>query len=111
MVQRSDRSELWNQAFALIKERGYEYRERPFKLASGEFSHDDIDGKFAIDNGENLRIMSEAFVEIARQQAWDFDAVGGLTMGADALADGIAMGPAALGSPSASSPKAGAGSS
>lgn len=86
-----ERSALWNEAFALIRDRGYERREEPFRLASGESSHDYIDGKYAIDTGPRLRLMSEAFVEITRDNGWDFDAVGGLTMGADALAIGIAM--------------------
>jgi orotate phosphoribosyltransferase len=60
-------------------------------LASGQLSHDYIDGKFAIDTGERLTIVSRAVAELAASHGIDFDAVGGLTMGADPLAHGVAM--------------------
>jgi orotate phosphoribosyltransferase len=54
-------------------------------------SHDYIDGKFAVSAGPQLRLVSNAAVDLAQNCSIDFDAVGGLTMGADALAHGIAM--------------------
>lgn len=72
----------------LIKERGLEYRAEPFELASGELSHDYIDGKFAVATGKALNAVCE---EILNLVAVPFDAVGGLTMGADALAHGVAL--------------------
>jgi orotate phosphoribosyltransferase len=79
------------QAVDLIRQRGYEYREEPFKLASGELSHDYIDGKYAIDSGSSLRLVSHAIVEVAASRGMEFDTVGGLTMGADAIAHGVAL--------------------
>jgi orotate phosphoribosyltransferase len=88
MTQRPD---SWQAAFDLIRTRGYERREEPFKLASGQLSHDYIDGKNAIDTGARLTIVSKAVAELAEINGIEFDAVGGLTMGADPLAHGIAM--------------------
>jgi len=87
----TDRPESWQAAFDLIRTRGYEHREEPFRLASGQLSHDYIDGKYAIDTGERLTIVSRAVADLAVRSGIEFDAVGGLTMGADPLAHGIAM--------------------
>jgi orotate phosphoribosyltransferase len=72
----------------LVRATGYERRDEPFQLSSGGWSHDYVDGKFAIASGESLLQVSEAAVEAIAQS---FDAVGGPTMGADALAHGIAI--------------------
>jgi orotate phosphoribosyltransferase len=87
----TERPESWQAAFDLIRTRGYEHREEPFRLASGQLSHDYIDGKYAVDNGERLAIVCRAMADLAARNGIEFDAVGGLTMGADALAHGIAM--------------------
>ncbi|MGX9788946.1 orotate phosphoribosyltransferase [Mycobacterium sp. MMS18-G62] len=86
-----ERPATWQAAFDLIRTRGYEHREEPFRLASGQLSHDYIDGKYAIDTGERLAIVSRAVAELATMNGIEFDAVGGLTMGADPLAHGVAM--------------------
>ncbi len=72
----------------LVRRTGYERREEPFRLSSGGWSHDYVDGKFAIATGPALRQASEAVVELVGD---GFDAVGGPTMGADALAVGVAL--------------------
>jgi orotate phosphoribosyltransferase len=84
-------SDLRAQAIDLVRTRGYERRAEPFKLASGQLSHDYVDGKFAVASGESLSLVSRAMVEAAESNGILFDAVGGLTMGADAFAHGIAM--------------------
>jgi orotate phosphoribosyltransferase len=81
----------WDESVRLIRDHGHVYREEPFKLASGQYSHDYVDGKLAIDTGPRLRVVSTAMIELARRQGMDFTHVGGLTMGADPLAHGIAM--------------------
>jgi orotate phosphoribosyltransferase len=85
------RPETWQAAFELIRTRGYEHRAEPFRLASGQLSHDYIDGKHAIDNGERLTVVSRAIADLATMNGIEFDAVGGLTMGADSIAIGVAM--------------------
>jgi orotate phosphoribosyltransferase len=85
------RPESWQAARDLVKRRGYERRDQPFKLASGQESHDYIDGKRAVDHGDSLVQVAAAVVELARANDIKFDAVGGLTMGADPLAIAIAV--------------------
>ncbi len=86
------RPDTWQAAFDLIRTRAHERREEPFRLVSGQLSHDYIDGKYAIDDGERLTIVSRAVADLAALNGIEFDAVGGLTMGgADPLAHGIAM--------------------
>lgn len=91
LFESRDRTDLRQQAIDLVKTRGYEYREERFKLASGELSHDYIDGKFSVDSGANLALISRAIIELAAYTNMDYTAVGGLTMGADALAHGVAL--------------------
>ncbi|CAA0126697.1 Orotate phosphoribosyltransferase [Mycolicibacterium vanbaalenii] len=85
------RPDTWQAAFDLIRTRGHERRDEPFRLASGQLSHDYIDGKYAVDTGERLTIVSRAVADLAALNGIVFDAVGGLTMGADPLAHGVAM--------------------
>jgi orotate phosphoribosyltransferase len=72
----------------LVRRTGYERREEPFQLTSGGWSHDYVDGKFAVARGADLRQASQAVIDLLGD---DFDAVGGPTMGADALAHGVAL--------------------
>ena len=72
----------------LVRRTGYERREEPFQLTSGGWSHDYVDGKFAVAAGADLERASRAVIELVGEP---FDAVGGPTMGADALAHGVAV--------------------
>lgn len=72
----------------LVRATGYERREEPFQLTSGGWSHDYVDGKYAIATGAALRLASEAAIEAVGEP---FSAVGGPTMGADALAHGVSL--------------------
>ncbi len=73
---------------ALVRAQGYEYREQAFTLTSGGSSHDYVDGKHAVATGEALRAASQAIIDVAGA---DYAAVGGPTMGADALAHGVSV--------------------
>jgi orotate phosphoribosyltransferase len=72
----------------LVLRTGYERRVEPFQLSSGGWSHDYVDGKHAVARGTDLRQASQAVIDAVGEA---FDAVGGPTMGADALAHGVAM--------------------
>jgi orotate phosphoribosyltransferase len=72
----------------LVRRTGYERREEPFQLTSGGWSHDYVDGKFAIATGAALRQAGQAVLDLIGDP---FDAVGGPTMGADALAHAVAL--------------------
>jgi orotate phosphoribosyltransferase len=73
---------------ALIRACGYERRDQPFQLTSGGWSHDYVDGKHAVAKGFALRQASQAVIDVVGEP---FDAVGGPTMGADALAHGVSI--------------------
>lgn len=73
---------------ALVRRAGYERRQEPFQLTSGGWSHDYVDGKHAVASGPALRQASRAVLDTVGPE---FDAVGGPTMGADALAHGVAV--------------------
>jgi orotate phosphoribosyltransferase len=72
----------------LVRRRGYEFRDPPFQLTSGGWSHDYVDGKHAVAAGADLRQASQAVIDVIGRP---FEAVGGPTMGADALAHGVAL--------------------
>ena len=83
-------SPLRQELLEILKERGYRRLDQPIRLASGALSQDFIDGKEALAEWRHLRLACEAIVETVAADGHRFDAVGGLTMGADALAVGIA---------------------
>jgi orotate phosphoribosyltransferase len=82
---------LRDQVIEVVTTYGLEYREEPFVLASGELSHDYMDGKRALARGAHLRLACAALLDLVSGAGVEFDAVGGLTLGADAYATGIAM--------------------
>lgn len=84
-------SELRSALIDLLRERGHERRDEPFRLSSGESSYDYVDGKKALASGDALKLASEAVAALADELGVDFEAVGGLTMGADPLAHGVAV--------------------
>lgn len=90
-LERSLLSNLRESVLAVVKEHGLETRAEPFTLASGELSHDYLDGKKALARGPHLRLACRAMIELAEGEGADFDAVGGLTLGADAFGTGIAL--------------------
>ena len=76
----------------LVARLGLERRDEPFTLTSGERSHEYIDGKKALARGADLRLAGEAAVDaLAELGVHEYDAAGGLTMGADPLAHAIAI--------------------
>ena len=74
----------------ILKEKGLRRLAVPIELASGELSSDFVDGKEALAHWSDLKVAGDAIVETLRAAGIDFDAVGGLTLGADALAVSIA---------------------
>lgn len=54
----------------------------PVELASGGMSDVFIDGKLAVESAENLATVGAAMVAAARHAGAEFDAVGGLVLGA-----------------------------
>jgi len=76
----------------LVRELALERRAEPFTLTSGELSHEYVDGKKAIARGSDLETAATASVEaLTDLGVVGYEAVGGMTMGADPLAHAIAI--------------------
>ncbi|MEO7837563.1 MAG: phosphoribosyltransferase family protein [Acidimicrobiales bacterium] len=56
--------------------------DAPVRLASGEMSRDFVDAKLAVDDPEDLALVGRAMVAAAREAKVEFEAVGGLVLGA-----------------------------
>ena len=82
---------LRREVLEVVRRLGYVRREKAFQLSSGGWSHDYVDGKRALAGGAELRLAAEAVVATAGERGVAFDAVGGLTMGADPLAHAVAV--------------------
>ncbi len=89
-MQGSHFSPLRRELVRILRERGHRKLDEPVELASGAMSWDFVDGKEALAEWQHLRLACEAIVEAVAADGHSFDAVGGLTLGADALAVGIA---------------------
>lgn len=83
--------ELRGELLRVVEELGHERRDEPFELSSGELSHDFVDAKRALARGAHLRLACELMVRTAADLGIDFDAVGGLTLGADHFSHGVAL--------------------
>lgn len=75
----------------LIRTKGLRSFDEPLQLSSGEYSRHFIDAKRALAAGDDLRTACQAMVELVTEAGVDFDAVGGLTLGADQFAHGVAL--------------------
>lgn len=82
---------LQAQLLAIVREHGHLRLDEAVQLRSGEWTHDFIDGKRALASGADLALACRALTESVERAGIDFDAVGGLTMGADQFAHGTAM--------------------
>jgi orotate phosphoribosyltransferase len=65
--------------------------DEPVQLASGDMSSYFVDCKKALARGRDLKLAGDALAALAKSLGATFDAVGGLTMGADALAHAVAI--------------------
>ncbi len=95
-------SDVRARLLAMVRERGYRRSAEPFVLSSGGTSFDYVDLRRAVARGEDLRLAAEA-VAGAVTEAVDaalgaaagtsprFDAIGGMTMGADPVAHAVAL--------------------
>ncbi len=65
-------------------------QDEAIQLACGAMSRDFIDGKESLSAWTDLKTACRAMAEAVEDAGIEFDAVGGLTLGADALAVGMA---------------------
>ena len=87
MPDDTDRADL----VRIVVEGGLTSFAEPVELASGAMSRDFIDAKRALARGHDLTVACRAIIALADARGITFDAVGGMTMGADMFAHGVAM--------------------
>lgn len=63
----------------------------PVELASGQRSRWFLDAKRALSRGEDLALACRCLLDLAEAERVDFDVCGGLTLGADQFAHGVAV--------------------
>ena len=80
---------LRDQVCTIVKERGHLRLPEPVQLASGDWSRDFVDAKRALENGADLETACRAMLEAV--EGIEFDAVGGMTLGADQFAHVVAV--------------------
>lgn len=83
---RTDRDRL----LEVVRERALIQFDEPRQLSSGEMSRDFIDAKAGLSRGAELRLACRVIADSVASAGIEWDAVGGLTMGADQFAHGIA---------------------
>jgi orotate phosphoribosyltransferase len=83
-------SPLREQLLTVIVEKGLRRLPEPVQLASGGWSSEFVDGKEALAQWRDLELAGKAIVEAVHGAGIEFDAVGGLTLGADALSVAVA---------------------
>ncbi|MFP5377288.1 MAG: orotate phosphoribosyltransferase [Acidimicrobiia bacterium] len=83
--------EVREQLTEIIRARGLQYHDERVQLAAGRMSHHFVDGKRALRAGHDLVTAGKAVLEIVEELGVDFDAVGGLTNGADHVAHVVAV--------------------
>jgi len=75
----------------LVRERGYTRSAVPFVLSSGATSYDYVDLRRAVGRGRDLRLAASAVITHLDRLGVEFDAIGGMTMGADPVAHAVAL--------------------
>lgn len=75
----------------VVRREGHIELDDPVQLASGDWSRHFIDVKKALATGRVCSLAAQSIIDVANEEGIAFDSVGGLTMGADVLAHGVAM--------------------
>ncbi|MHB8245883.1 MAG: orotate phosphoribosyltransferase [Acidimicrobiales bacterium] len=86
-----DLGDLRGQLRKIVLSRGYERREEAFRLSSGGTSHDYVDLRRAVARGEDLDVAARCVVAALAEAGVEYDVIGGMTMGADPVAHGVAL--------------------
>lgn len=75
----------------VVRKRALTQFDEPRELASGELSRDFIDVKRGLSRGADLRLACGVIADLVADAGIGFDAVGGLTLGADQFSHGVAV--------------------
>ena len=84
-------TDLKDAVVRIVREKGLTRLPEPVRLRSGALSQDFVDAKRALAEGEDLELACRAMLEAARAMGADFDAVGGMTLGADQFSHVMAV--------------------
>lgn len=90
-VPRTDRAPELDALVRIVVDKGLTRFDEPVRLASGAMSREFVDAKRALATGSDLTVACRAIVHLADELGIAFDAIGGMTMGADMFAHGVAM--------------------
>ena len=83
--------ELVDATKKVLKRKAVHRFDAPIELASGQLSQFFVDGKLGLAHADDLRVACLAMHGIVQAAGIEYDAVGGLTLGADHLCVGIAL--------------------
>lgn len=84
----------------LILERSFKYTKKPsFKLASGKMSNFYFNCKPTTMNSDGMLLIGNLMYKLIKEEGWKVKGVGGLTLGADPVANAIAYTYAVKGEP------------
>jgi orotate phosphoribosyltransferase len=76
---------------ALVQTRAYTRADQPFLLASGATSYDYVDMRRAVSRGVDLELAARAVIDHLACRGIEYEAIGGMTMGADPVAHAVAL--------------------
>ncbi|MGP8163294.1 MAG: orotate phosphoribosyltransferase [Acidimicrobiales bacterium] len=91
MNGRCGRPQSGEELLTLVRTRAYTRSDEPFLLASGATSYDYIDMRRAVARGADLEIAARAVIDHLAARQVEYDAIGGMTMGADPVAHAVAL--------------------
>jgi orotate phosphoribosyltransferase len=80
-----------NELLTLVRTRAYTRSDEPFVLASGGTSYDYVDMRRALARGADLKLAARAVIDHLAARRVEYDAIGGMTMGADPVAHAVAL--------------------
>ena len=78
-----------DQLLEVVRSRALIQFDEPRELSSGELSRDFIDAKAGLSRGRDLHLACSVIADSVAAAGIEWDAVGGLTLGADQFAHGI----------------------
>lgn len=90
-VPNTDRAPELDALVRIVVDKGLTRFDEPVRLASGAMSQEFVDAKRALATGSDLTVACRAIVNLADELGIAFDAIGGMTMGADMFAHGVAV--------------------
>ncbi len=84
-------SSIVDEATEILRSKAVLHFEEPIQLASGKMSSHFVDGKAGLAQAADLWVACQALRYLLAEAGIEFDAVGGLTLGADHVAVGTAL--------------------